>query len=70
MVTRSLAIDLAPEGFTCFAWNPGWVKTDMGGDEAPGSADNSAAALYELLSHPDPSRNGGFYDSRGDPLPW
>ena len=30
MVTRSAAIDLAPQGITCVVVNPGWVKTEMG----------------------------------------
>jgi NAD(P)-dependent dehydrogenase (short-subunit alcohol dehydrogenase family) len=70
MITKSLAIDLAGEGFTCFAWSPGWVKTDMGGTEAPGTADEAAAGLHELLARSDAGRNGGFYDSRGESLPW
>jgi NAD(P)-dependent dehydrogenase (short-subunit alcohol dehydrogenase family) len=70
MITKSLAIDLAGEGFTCFAWHPGWLRTDMGGPEAPGSAEEAADGLYELLQRPDPARNGGFFDYRGEPLPW
>jgi NAD(P)-dependent dehydrogenase (short-subunit alcohol dehydrogenase family) len=45
MVTRSLAIDLAPRGITCVVINPGWVQTDMGGQHARLTAAESVAAL-------------------------
>jgi NAD(P)-dependent dehydrogenase (short-subunit alcohol dehydrogenase family) len=35
MVMRSVAIDLAPRGITGVVVNPSWVRTDMGGPEAP-----------------------------------
>jgi NAD(P)-dependent dehydrogenase (short-subunit alcohol dehydrogenase family) len=35
MLTRYLALDLKTAGITVISMHPGWVKTDMGGDEAP-----------------------------------
>jgi NAD(P)-dependent dehydrogenase (short-subunit alcohol dehydrogenase family) len=34
MVVKSLAVDLKEKGVTSVAFNPGWVKTDMGGPNA------------------------------------
>lgn len=70
MVTRSLSIDLAGEGFTCMVLHPGWVRTAMGGASAPLSAHDSAAGLIRLLDGADGECNGGFYDYSGHLLPW
>lgn len=70
MITRSLAIDLAPEGFTCVAWHPGWVRTDMGGQEAELSPEQAAAALCDFIGKVNATHNGGFYNYRGESLPW
>jgi NAD(P)-dependent dehydrogenase (short-subunit alcohol dehydrogenase family) len=54
----------------CVAVHPGWVRTAIGGPEAPLSADDSAQALRRLIERLQPADNGGFFDPEGAPLPW
>jgi NAD(P)-dependent dehydrogenase (short-subunit alcohol dehydrogenase family) len=70
MVTRSMSIDLAGDGFICMVLHPGWVRTDMGGASAPLSAADSAAGILRLIDGADHEFNGGFYDYSGQLLPW
>jgi NAD(P)-dependent dehydrogenase (short-subunit alcohol dehydrogenase family) len=65
MLTRSLAFELAPEGITIVAISPGWVRTDMGGDDANISAEESANALVEAIQGIGPNLNGQFLDRFG-----
>jgi NAD(P)-dependent dehydrogenase (short-subunit alcohol dehydrogenase family) len=44
-VGRNLAVDLAPEGFGVGIYHPGWVRTDMGGNSADISMQESADGL-------------------------
>jgi NAD(P)-dependent dehydrogenase (short-subunit alcohol dehydrogenase family) len=70
MVTRSLAVDLSPAGFTCVVLHPGWVRTDMGGPGAPLSVEQSVAGLLSVLDRVGPADSGKFFDHTGAPLPW
>ena len=43
------------------ALSPGWVQTDMGGDQAPLTVQASAQALRQTLARLTPADSGGFF---------
>lgn len=49
--------------------HPGWVKTDMGGPEAPLDVVEGARTGVQLATLPDDGPTGGFFHL-GQPLPW
>ena len=69
-VVRSLAIDLEPMGITCIVLTPGWVRTDMGGDQAPLSAETSVKGMLEVLNRATVDDTGRFYQYDGREIPW
>lgn len=69
-VTKTLSVELAPEGFVCVVMHPGWVRTDMGGTEATYSTEESAAGLVAMIEKLGTADNGRFYDFRGRLIPW
>ena len=70
MVVVNLARDLAARGITVLALHPGWVRTDMGGDDAPVSPQESIAGLRRVIAESGPERSGTLWDYRGERLPW
>lgn len=67
MYTRTLASRLAGMRTTVSSVHPGWVRTDMGGEEAPRSPDDAAEKVYEFaLSNP---KTGNFWFD-GKKLSW
>jgi len=69
-VVKSLAIDLKPQGITCVVLTPGWVKTDMGGEQAPLTAATSVAGMLAVLTRAIPDDAGRFYQYDGREIPW
>lgn len=64
-------IALALEGrAVCVSLHPGWVKTDMGGQEADIDVATSASSLRRVLDGLDARDNGAFFNVDGTPLPW
>jgi len=59
---------------TVLAIHPGWVQTEMGGEQAPLTPEQSASSLRQTLSHVleqrDPKHRGAFLNQDGQPLPW
>ena len=70
MVVRSLARDLAPRQVTAVALSPGWVRTAMGGEDAPLSIEESVAAMRRTIAELTLKDSGKFLNLDGKPLPW
>ncbi|KAH8834905.1 hypothetical protein DL96DRAFT_1572212 [Flagelloscypha sp. PMI_526] len=62
MMTRQYAHDLDKEGFTVFTFSPGWVKTDMGSENAELTIGQSTTAIYNILSSANRDSNGKFFN--------
>jgi NAD(P)-dependent dehydrogenase (short-subunit alcohol dehydrogenase family) len=70
MFLRSLAAELKKEGFICVAILPGWVKTDMGGPDAPLTPEESVAGMRKVLDGLKPANTGQFWSYKGTQVPW
>jgi NAD(P)-dependent dehydrogenase (short-subunit alcohol dehydrogenase family) len=70
MFLRGLAAELKDEGFTCIAIIPGWVKTDMGGPNAPLSPAESVTGMRKVLDSLKPENTGQFWSYKGTQVPW
>ena len=70
MLNKSLAQELAAEGFVCVVLHPGWVRTRMGGAGADITPQQSVAGMLKVMATLDEKDNGHFYDYQGKELPW
>lgn len=70
MATMLLAHALRDRGIKVVALHPGWVQTDMGGDGAQITVDESVAGLLRVIDGLSPADSGRFLDWRGEALPW
>ena len=69
-VVKSLSVDLKPQGITVVSLHPGWVKTDMGGPNAPVSIDESIEGMMQVIYSTDIRDTGRFLNYDGKELPW
>jgi NAD(P)-dependent dehydrogenase (short-subunit alcohol dehydrogenase family) len=70
MVVKSLALDLKEKGITAVAFNPGWVKTDMGGPNAMLSVEQSVTGIRQIISRLKIADSGKFFGNDGNIIPW
>ncbi|ODP32590.1 SDR family oxidoreductase [Pandoraea sp. ISTKB] len=67
------AVSLEAQRATCVAMHPGWVRTDMGGENADIDVQTSVTGMRRVLARAPGERathNGGFYNYDGNALTW
>lgn len=69
-VMQVLALDLEEDGIIVSILHPGWVQTDMGGDEADISPQESAAGLLKVILSLKKTDSGRFLQWTGEEHPW
>lgn len=67
--TVHLAYELRDTNIKVNSAHPGWVKTDMGGDQAPMDISEGGKTSAALATLPADGPTGGYYH-QGKPLPW
>jgi NAD(P)-dependent dehydrogenase (short-subunit alcohol dehydrogenase family) len=70
MAMKSVALDLAGEGFAVGLFHPGWVKTDMGGPNALIDTATSVAGMREGIEALTPETTGRFWNYDRREIPW
>lgn len=67
---KSLSVDLLDDDISVVLLNPGWVKTRMGGENAPQPIDETVSSLRNLLSIISIAETGQFLNYDGKEIPW
>lgn len=70
MLMHNLSFDVQAQGIITAAFCPGWVKTRMGGADAPLEAPQAIASLRQVIAGLSLGTSGRFWLYNGDILPW
>ena len=67
---KSLSIDWKEEGISILILHPGWVKTDMGGDNAKLEIPDSISQMIKVIQDLNVANSGSFVNYAGEKLEW
>ncbi|MEO9470275.1 SDR family oxidoreductase [Parasphingorhabdus sp.] len=67
---KSLALQWKDDGLTLAMLHPGWVKTDMGGPQAPLSPQESVSGMRQVIDGLNHDQTGTFHNYDGQSIPW
>ena len=70
MAWHSLAIEVKQSGIVAAVLDPGWVKTRMGGTNAPTPPEQSVREMRALIERLGPKDSGGFFKRDGSRHAW
>lgn len=69
-INKIISVELADEGFINIVMHPGWVRTDMGGENATLSKTESVSGMLGVIDGLDAESNGRFFNYDGSEIPW
>jgi NAD(P)-dependent dehydrogenase (short-subunit alcohol dehydrogenase family) len=69
-LAKGLSVTLASRGIIVVALSPGWVRTDMGGKQAPLSPETSVQGLRKVIAGLGKADSGKFLSHDGSQIPW
>ncbi len=67
---HGLSKQWAKNGISVGIFHPGWVKTDMGGSEAPVKVEDSVTGLRARIAELNPKNSGTYRDFQNKEIPW
>lgn len=67
---KGLSLEVGKRGVGVLLLHPGWVRTRMGGEDAPLSPQDSVAGMRRVVQGLTARQSGGFYNYEGRGLPW
>lgn len=70
MLSKSLSVDLKPKKITVLLLHPGWVQTDMGGQNAPTSPQESIEGMRKVIASSSIQDSGKFFAYDGKEILW
>ncbi|XP_058500390.1 C-signal-like isoform X1 [Solea solea] len=70
MLTRCQAEDFKSHNILVTAIHPGWVRTDMGGEQAPMSTEDSVLSMLSVMPSLSNKDSGMLLDFEGNRIPW
>jgi NAD(P)-dependent dehydrogenase (short-subunit alcohol dehydrogenase family) len=67
---KTLALDLRPKSIGVMILHPGWVRTDMGGQNAPLAVEESVSGMLKQIKQFTLEQTGSFIRFDGGVAPW
>lgn len=70
MVMKTLSLEWDQHGIRVLLLHPGWVKTDMGGSNAPIETKTSVGGLRKVILEKSAHKDSMYHTHEGAELPW